>query len=78
MTIQQGHEILPGSEIGGMIARFTTYPATCKPDDVMQMILDDQYSNWFYLDVMTRGKYPAIWNGILNSRHPHRLAAWGC
>ena len=25
----------------------------------MQMILDDQYSNWFYLDVMTRGKYPA-------------------
>mgnify|MGYP000181701939 FL=1 len=44
----------------------------------MQMILDDQYSNWFYLDVMTRGKYPAIWNGILNSRHPHRLAARGC
>ena len=59
LTIQQGHEILPGSKIGGMIARFTTYPATCKPDDVMQMILDDQYSNWFYLDVMTRGKYPA-------------------
>ena len=25
----------------------------------MQMILDDQYSNWFYLDVMARGKYPA-------------------
>ena len=44
----------------------------------MQMILDDQYSNWFYLDVMTRGKYPAIWNGILNSRHPHRLATRGC
>lgn len=42
-----------------MIARFTTYPATCKPDDVMQMILDDQYSNWFYLDVMARGQYPA-------------------
>lgn len=59
LTVKDGHEILPGSQIGGMIARFTTYPATCKPDDVMQMILDDQYSNWFYLDVMARGHYPA-------------------
>lgn len=59
LTIKAGHEILPGSMIGGMIARFTTYPATCHPNDVMQMILDDQYSNWFYLDVMARGKYPA-------------------
>lgn len=59
LTVKAGHEILPGSQIGGMIARFTTYPATCKPDDVMQMILDDQYSNWFYLDVMARGHYPA-------------------
>ncbi len=59
LTVKAGHEILPGSMIGGMIARFTTYPATCHPDDVMQMILDDQYSNWFYLDVMARGSYPA-------------------
>lgn len=59
LTIKLAHEILPGSMVGGMIARFTTYPATCKPDDVMQMILDDQYSNFFYTDVMARGKYPA-------------------
>lgn len=59
LAVKQGHEILPGSKIGGMIARFTTYPATCKPADVMQMIHDDQYSNWFYLDVMARGRYPA-------------------
>ena len=59
LTIEAGHRICPGSMIGGMIARFTTYPATCRPEDVMQMILDDQYSNWFYLDVMARGAYPA-------------------
>lgn len=58
LTIKAAHEILPDSKVGGMIARFTTYPATCKPEDVMQMILDDQYSNWFYLDVMARGEYP--------------------
>ena len=57
-AIRACHKLLPGKMIGGMIARFTTYPATCKPEDVMQMILDDQYSNWFYLDVMTRGDYP--------------------
>jgi 6-phospho-beta-glucosidase len=53
------HEMLPGSMIGGMIARFCTYPATCRPDDAMQAVQDDQYSNWFYTDVMARGKYPA-------------------
>ena len=58
-AIEAGHRILPGSMIGGMIARFTTYPATRKPEDVMQMILDDQYSNWFYLDVMAGGASPA-------------------
>lgn len=59
LAVKACHEIIPGSMIGGMIARFTTYPATCHPDDVMQSIHDEQYSNWFYLDVMARGKYPA-------------------
>ena len=59
LTIEAGHRIIPNSMIGGMIARFTTYPATPRPEDVMQMILDDQYSNWFYLDVMARGEYPS-------------------
>ncbi len=59
LTVEAAHRIIPDSMVGGMIARFTTYPATCHPDDVMQMILDDQYSNWFYLDVMVRGAYPA-------------------
>lgn len=42
-----------------MIARFTTYPATCNPDDVMQMILDENHKNYFYTDIMVRGKYPS-------------------
>ena len=54
-----------------MIARFTTYPATCHPDDVMQMILDDQYSNWFYLDVMARGAYPAYMERYFGKEQIH-------
>lgn len=58
LAIKLANEILDKPMVGAMIARFTTYPATPKPEDVMQMILDDQYSNWFYLDVMARGYYP--------------------
>lgn len=58
LTVKKAHEILPGSKVGAMIARFTTYPATCRPEDVLQMIQDDQYSNFFYTDVMARGYYP--------------------
>lgn len=59
MAVQAAHEMLPGSMVGGMIARFTSYPATCKPADVMQAILDENYKNYFYTDVMARGKYPS-------------------
>ena len=51
--------MLPGSKVGGMIARFTSYPATCSPDDVMCGILDENYTNYFYTDVMARGRYPS-------------------
>ena len=61
-VVKMGHAMLPGSKIGCMIARFTTYPATCRPEDSMQAVLDDQYSNWFYTDIMARGKYPAYMN----------------
>jgi len=59
LAVQAAHEMLPGSMVGGMIARFTSYPATCKPGDVMQSILDENYKNYFYTDVMARGKYPS-------------------
>lgn len=56
-AVKAAHELLPGSMVGGMIARFTSYPATCRPGDVMQSILDENYKNYFYTDVMARGKY---------------------
>lgn len=59
LAVKVGNEILERPMIGGMIARFTTYPATCKPEDVMQTILDENYKNYFYTDVMARGEYPS-------------------
>ncbi|WP_298580404.1 family 1 glycosylhydrolase [uncultured Olegusella sp.] len=59
LAIKTVHERRPNTPVGGMIARFCTYPATCRPEDNLQALHDDQYANWFYTDVMARGKYPA-------------------
>lgn len=59
LAVKYAHEIIPHSKVGAMIARFSSYPATCKPEDVLLSIQDEQYSNWFYLDVMSRGYYPS-------------------
>lgn len=59
LAVKMAHEMLPGSMVGGMIARFTSYPATCAPQDVMCSILDENYTNYFYTDVMARGYYPS-------------------
>lgn len=57
-VIELSKKMLKKPMIGAMIARFCSYPATCKPEDVLQSIHDEQYSNYFYLDVMARGEYP--------------------
>ncbi|WP_440896062.1 glycoside hydrolase family 1 protein [Amphibacillus sp. Q70] len=57
-AVELGHKLVPGVPIGGMIARFTTYPATCHPNDVMKALEDENVKNYFYLDVMARGAYP--------------------
>lgn len=59
LAVKLCHQMIPGSMVGGMIARFTSYPATCDPDDVMASILDENYKNYFYTDVMARGYYPS-------------------
>ncbi|WP_368277490.1 glycoside hydrolase family 1 protein [Lacticaseibacillus paracasei] len=63
------HEVNPDAQMGCMIARFTTYAATSKPDDVLQMLHDDQYDNFFYTDVMVRGKYPGYMNRFFRDHH---------
>lgn len=71
LAVKAGREILDNPMIGGMIARFTTYPATCRPEDVMQGILDENYKNYFYTDVMARGKYPAYAERMFKENNVH-------
>ncbi len=63
------HKMLPGSKVGCMIARFCHYAATCSPEDQLQMLHDEQYTNWFYTDVMVRGYYPEYMQRLFRDHH---------
>lgn len=52
------HEIDPEIKIGCMLAAGSYYPYSCRPGDVRQAQLDNQ-DNYFFVDVQSRGYYPA-------------------
>ncbi len=59
IAVKDCHEIIPGSQVGCMLTKLTTYPRTCQPEDVaatQQKNLD----NMFYSDVMVFGEYPRM------------------
>ncbi|MCM3225794.1 glycoside hydrolase family 1 protein [Terribacillus saccharophilus] len=53
------HEIIPGSQVGCMLTKLTTYPNTCKPEDV-EITLKKNLQNYFYADVQIFGEYPRL------------------
>lgn len=53
------HEMIPGSQMGCMLTKLTTYPNTCKPEDVAAT-QKKNLENMFYSDVMIWGEYPRM------------------
>lgn len=51
------HEIIPGGQMGCMLARASHYPNTSNPVDVLKAQQDNQH-NLFFSDVHARGAYP--------------------
>jgi len=51
-------EINPDFQIGSMLAAGNTYPYSCHPEDVMLAMESDRH-NFFFVDVQSRGEYPA-------------------
>lgn len=58
LAVKAGHEIIPGSQIGCMIAASVTYPYTSKPEDMFQALQEDR-KTLFFSDVQARGYYPS-------------------
>ncbi|MCJ7841644.1 6-phospho-beta-glucosidase [Lederbergia sp. NSJ-179] len=57
LAVKACRNIIPGAQIGCMLARLETYPETCNPLDVLKTLKEEQL-NFFYTDVQVRGKYP--------------------
>lgn len=57
LVTKLAHEIIPNSQVGCMLARMTTYPATNNPDDILKAQRLNQM-NLFFTDVHAKGKYP--------------------
>lgn len=55
---EYAHSLQKGLQIGSMVAYFTTYAHTCKPEDAVAMLQEDQMKNQFYLDCLNKGAYP--------------------
>lgn len=59
------HEIIPGSQMGAMLALSALYPNTCHPDDVFETY-EVRRRALFFGDVLLRGTYPSyiyrIWD----------------
>lgn len=52
------HETDPENKIGCMVAYFTTYPYTCKPEDSLAAQHDDMMKNLYFLDSLNGRPYP--------------------
>jgi len=52
------HEVDPENQVGCMLAAGTNYAYTCKPEDVWAARKADR-ENYFFIDVQSRGEYPA-------------------
>ncbi|NEW66796.1 family 1 glycosylhydrolase [Carnobacteriaceae bacterium zg-84] len=72
-------EIIPNAKMGCMLTKLTTYPLTCKPEDV-ELTLKKNLQNYFYADVQVFGEYPRLTlnalekKGIVLSFEPDDLA----
>jgi 6-phospho-beta-glucosidase len=53
------HEIIPGSQVGCMLTKLTTYPATAKPEDVLAA-LNKNIMNYYPADVQVKGEYSKL------------------
>ena len=67
-AIKLCHEMCPEAKIGPTFAYLPSYPATCKPEDMMAALEADNYYNYYLTDVYVFGKYPEYYLRFLEEQ----------
>lgn len=59
LVVKDCHEVIPGSQVGCMLTKLTTYARTCAPEDELATQAKN-LENLFYADVHVWGEYPRL------------------
>lgn len=59
IVTKMAHKLIPGSQVGCMLTKTTTYPATAKPEDVLAAE-NKNIMNYYPADVQAKGEYPKL------------------
>lgn len=61
------HDMIPGSQMGCMLTKLTTYPNTCHPSDVL-LSLERNLDNYAHADIQIFGAYPVLYQQYLTNK----------
>ena len=67
IATEQCHRLIPGSQVGCMLTKLTTYPRTCAPEDVAATQHKNLDNLWFG-DVHVFGEYPRLMRADIERR----------
>ncbi|GAB6677915.1 glycoside hydrolase family 1 protein [Streptococcus uberis] len=70
MATKLCHDMIPGSQMGCMLTKLTTYPNTCNPEDVL-LSLERNLDNYSHADIQIFGKYPTLYKQFLENKGIH-------
>jgi 6-phospho-beta-glucosidase len=70
LAVKACHEIIPGAQIGCMLAAGMVYPYSSHPEDVWKAIDKDRES-FFFIDVQSKGEYPGYTKRFFRENNIH-------
>lgn len=65
-AIKLFRRIVPTGKIGPTFAYLPSYPATCKPEDMIAAMEADNFYNYYLTDIHVFGEYPVYYKNFLN------------
>lgn len=65
-TVKLFRECCPNGKIGPTFAYLPSYPATCKPEDMIAALEADNLYNYYLTDIHVFGEYPVYYLNYLN------------
>ncbi len=67
LATKECRKIIKDSKMGCMLTKLTTYPHSCKPEDVL-LSLNSNLGNHVHADIQIKGEYPKMYKTSLKNR----------